>query len=94
VNGSSFRRLLPFHGLIEGAYGTLFAGITPVVYPSSCAVCGQETCNGTCASAIAPEDRLRQAIKKAAQRAPGDTLPDYEDEDEETAAADLDAGEL
>jgi hypothetical protein len=60
----------------------------------SCAVCGQEACDGACSSAIAPEERLRQAIKKAAQRSPGDTLPDYDDEDEETGAADLDAEEL
>ena len=60
----------------------------------SCAVCGQETCDGACASDSAPEERLRQAIKAAEHRSPGDTLPDYEDEDEETAAADLDAGEL
>jgi hypothetical protein len=60
----------------------------------SCVVCGQKTCDGACASAIPPEERLRQAIKKAEQRSPRDTLPDYEDEDEETAAADLDLGEL
>jgi hypothetical protein len=59
----------------------------------SCTVCGQETCNGTCASAVTPEERLRQAIKKAGQRSPGDTLPDYDDEEEETAEADLDPGE-
>jgi hypothetical protein len=71
----------------------LFAGITLVVYPMSCAICGQETCDGACTPAVPPEERLRQAIKRAGQRSPGDTLPDYEDEDEETAAADLDAGE-
>jgi hypothetical protein len=60
----------------------------------SCAVCGQKTCDGTCASTISSEERLRQALERAEQRSPGDTLPDYDDEDEETAAADLDPGEL
>jgi hypothetical protein len=65
----------------------------------SCAVCGLQTCGGTCSQ---PEESLEQrvraaALKKAEQLSPGDTLPDYEDEDEEedddTADADVEPGE-
>jgi hypothetical protein len=94
VNGSSVPPPALVPCLIGRTYGTLFAGITLLVYPMSCTVCGQETCNGSCASAVSPEERLRQGIKKAGQRAPGDTLPDYDDEDEDTVEADLGPSEL
>lgn len=51
-----------------------------------CAVCGLENCDGSCAPAGSSPERLRQAALEAAERrqreSPGDTLPDYEDEDE------------
>ena len=77
--------------------GTRFADITLVVYPMSCAVCGFETCAGTCTQRPqSPEQRVREAaLKKAEQLSPGDTLPDYEDEgdgdeDDDASEADLD----
>lgn len=52
----------------------------------SCSACGLEDCDGSCVPQQSPQDRLREAALKAAERrqrlAPGDTLPDYEDEDE------------
>lgn len=64
----------------------------------SCAVCGLETCEGACAQPLqSPEQRLRQGLKKAEQLSPGDTLPDYEDDEDEdeddTADADVEPGE-
>ena len=67
----------------------------------SCAVCGLETCGGTCSQPpVSPEQRVREAaLKKAEQLSPGDTLPDYEDEDEDVTEdedasdADLDPSE-
>jgi hypothetical protein len=53
----------------------------------SCRVCGLENCDGSCLSAQSSHDRLRQAALEVAERrhrqSPGDTLPDYEDEDED-----------
>lgn len=62
----------------------------------SCAVCGQNTCDGGCAPPPAsPEGSQRQAlIKKAGQRSPRDTLPDYDDPEEQADEADLDAGAI
>lgn len=53
----------------------------------SCSACGLEDCDGSCTPQQSPQDRLREATLKEAERrqrlAPGDTLPDYEDEDED-----------
>ena len=80
----------------RGAAGTLLAGITLTVYPTSCSACGHETCDGGCVPQPAwHEERLGAAAsRKAAQRSPRDTLPDYDDPEEDAAEADLDASQV
>jgi hypothetical protein len=52
----------------------------------SCSACGLESCDGSCTPQRSQQDRLREATLKEAERrqrlSPGDTLPDYDDEDE------------
>lgn len=66
--------------------------------PMSCAVCGRDECDGTCATPRSPAPSVRDVALRAAERrqarSPGDTLPDYEDEDgdeDEDDALDEDA---
>lgn len=63
-----------------------------------CPACGLENCDGSCAPAPAPHERLRQAALEAAERrqreSPGDTLPDYDDDEDEDEREEADELEL